>query len=214
MSDMRKCTNVSSEMEKPIDRERVALTKRDQMLILDHWDYALRLAFHFLRKWGVRIVRDEIESLVGLALCEAAKNFDRRRGVSFRTFLYYHLFGTLTHAIAGAKRELSLGREVVAQAHSGISGVEFGPGVASSIDCPEQMFAMREFASRYRSLSDQLSELEQVVVQRHVLEDQTINRIARDLGYSRSYLSRVKTKALLRLRRSFHRVDVELPLAA
>ena len=77
-------------------------------LILNHRENGRKLARSILRRWRVRMLTDEIDSIVDLTLCEAAKRFSTDFGASFMTFFFYHLRGHLVRAVANAAQASNL----------------------------------------------------------------------------------------------------------
>src|SRR5690349_7137351 len=71
-------------------------------LILDHRENGRKLARSILRRWRVRMPAEEIDSIVDLSLCEAARRYSSERGASFMTFFFYHLRGHLVRSVARA----------------------------------------------------------------------------------------------------------------
>ncbi|OVE79762.1 hypothetical protein BVY02_02340, partial [bacterium J17] len=90
---------MSSQGASALERDR-SLTVDE--LILEHRENGRKLARSMLRKWRVRMPAEEIDSIVDLTLCEAAKRFDPDKGASFMTFFFYHLRGHLVRAVAEA----------------------------------------------------------------------------------------------------------------
>lgn len=89
--------------------KRISIEKRSELgareiekLILDHRENGRKLARSVLRKWRARLSLEEVDSIVDLTLCEAAKRYRPDKGACFMTFLFYHLRGYLVRAVASA----------------------------------------------------------------------------------------------------------------
>src|SRR5690606_27793022 len=66
------------------ESERIAL-------IVENQEHGYRMAWRLLANWRVRLAVDDVRSVVGIALCEAAHRFDPRYETSFKSFFFYHL---------------------------------------------------------------------------------------------------------------------------
>lgn len=163
-------------------------------LVISHFDSSRRLAWSFLNRWHIRLEEDEVTSLTGASLCDAAKRFNPDLGVSFRTYLFYYLRGALLKEIA---------RRVEDQKHyaalEDISNGETLPQIEISSDRPkgpEELMFIQQLGTLLDKASSSLDALEKEVVMRSVLGEESIVEIAEALGYCRCHISRVRTRAL------------------
>lgn len=179
-------TNVG---RKPLSADQVA------SLVQEHWEIAQKFAWSLIRQWQVRMRREDVLSIVGHSLCEAAKRFDVDRGSSFTTFLYYHLRGLLIKDIAKAQRAQKLRRAMIIKRTKRGSSVTPVYYPCAETNTPEQLLQDRQLARLCWSACVKLKPLEREVILKHYVHDQPIVEIARELGYCRSYISRVKTRA-------------------
>lgn len=184
-----------------------------EALILDHRENGRKLARSLLRRWRVRMPSEEIDSIVDLTLCEAALRYAPNHGASFMTFLFYHLRGNLVRAVATATK---LNNFVVSYAKN--AGIDAGdlallgensprsmfPDVTAfeqqESDIPEQQLLKQERVLLVQKACSQLDELEQEVLNRSFVNEEALIDVARTLGYSRCHISRVKKRALDRLK--------------
>ena len=182
-------------------------------LILTHRENGRKLSRSILRRWRVRMPADEIDSIVDLALCEAARRFSPERGASFMTFFFYHLRGHLVRAVARAAQASNV---FLAYAHgTGIDTSEWQKGSMDSIwaavpeqlllqqkdiETPEHAILRKERISVCRDAVQKLDELEREIIIRSYGEEEALVDIAKNLGYSRCHISRVKKSALDRLK--------------
>jgi len=182
-------------------------------LILDHRENGRKLARSMLRKWRVRMPAEEVDSVVDLALCEAAIRYSSEHGASFMTFFFYHLRGHLVRCVARAAQANSV---FIALAQS--AGVDTSEWISAFDDSrylsvpenlaadhrdaetPENALIKRERVNLCREACDKLDELERQVIERSFADEQPLVDIARSLGYSRCHISRVKRSALERLK--------------
>ncbi|MCB0358269.1 MAG: hypothetical protein KDD44_01485, partial [Bdellovibrionales bacterium] len=87
-----KSSKVSSKRAKkqpPLSREQI------NQLIVDHQVDGQKMAWKLLNRWRLRLPKEDVVSIVGIALCEAGNRFDPSYQATFRTFFFYHLRGVL-----------------------------------------------------------------------------------------------------------------------
>jgi RNA polymerase sigma factor for flagellar operon FliA len=89
-----------------------------------------------------------------------------------------------------------LGR--VAAAYATAAGSEDDP--QPEPDDPERALLSRERKDRMRKVLDALPEPERTLIQGHYLQDRRFDEIAKELGLSKSWASRLHTRALERMR--------------
>lgn len=199
-----KKAKVSSEVK---DAQKV------EALILDHRENGRKLARSILRRWRVRMPADEIDSVVDLALCEAARRFSEKHGASFMTFFFYHLRGHLVRAVARAANSnnifmafaQNMGMEADDWHHVSNEVIwAYAPDTRvfgqQDVETPENSVLRDEREQECRDAVEKLDSLEQEVITRSFKGEQPLVTIAKNLGYSRCHVSRVKKAALERLR--------------
>jgi RNA polymerase sigma factor (sigma-70 family) len=156
---------------------------------------------------------DEIDSIVDLALCEAAKRYSPERGASFMTFYFYHLRGHLVRSVARAAQasnvflafgqsagtDTSEWRYVSSEALWGNAPEHLVFG-QTDIETPENAVLRKEKIEECRQAVRQLDDLEKEIILRSFGGEQALVDIAKTLGYSRCHISRVKKSALSRLK--------------
>ena len=193
--------------------KEVLAAQNIESLILDHRENGRKLARSILRKWRVRMPADEIDSVVDLALCEAARRFDESHGASFMTFFFYHLRGHLVRAVARAANSnnifmafaQNMGMEADDWHHVSNEVIwAYAPDTRvfgqQDVETPESSILRQEREKKCREAISRLDVLEQEVINRSFKGEQPLVNIARNLGYSRCHVSRVKKAALERLR--------------
>jgi RNA polymerase sigma factor (sigma-70 family) len=171
-----------------------------QALVLEHVEHGKRLAWSFLSGWRIFLPRDEVESAVGAALCEAANRFDPSRKVDFKTFLFYHLRGMLLKEVSKTIEQQKLVQLSSFSADGSESSYEKTPvGIMVDYQNPESVMEQRELSARCWEACSQLDELEREVLVRCFVNDQSLIDIAEELNYCRCHISRVKSRALGKL---------------
>lgn len=187
--------------------------QRVEALILDHRENGRKLARSILRRWRVRMPSDEIDSVVDLALCEAARRFSESHGASFMTFFFYHLRGHLVRSVARAAHSnnifmafaQNMGMEPDEWHHVSNEVIwAYAPDTKvfgqQEVETPEHRMLRSEREKKCREAVQKLDSLEQEVIYRSFQGEQPLVNIARNLGYSRCHVSRVKKAALERLK--------------
>lgn len=201
--------------------ESVLTEEQIQYLVLTHRDNGRKVARSLLRRWRVTMPVEEVDSIVDLTLCEAARRYNPEKGASFVTFLFYHLRGHLVRAVASATNESNIflallnanGAErasVVVDAEAWQFASELVPSLSRESECPESLLLQKERVSLCRAACSELDELEREVIERSYANDEALIDIADSLGYSRCHISRVKKRALSRLKRHIRSANAEL----
>ncbi len=171
-------------------------------LIVDHREQGLKVAWRLLANWRVRLAPDEVTSIVGISLCEAASRFNPKKGAAFGTFLFYHIRGALLKEIATAisERTRSLGSEYDGY-HALFNTVYHASDQSPLVEhnTPEQLFQKREQLEKFRDAYQELDTLEQEVITRHFVDEESLIDISKNLKYCRCHISRVKHGALKKL---------------
>ncbi len=169
-------------------------------LVAENQEHGMRLAWSFLKKWRIRIEADEVESVVGAALVEAAIRYDDTKGAHFRTFFFYHLRGMLLKEVAflidERKKIRHTPSEILENPLSIESFNDRWPVNLVNRNDPESILADKQESSRLWNTCEQLDTLEREVIERHFIQDHSLKKIAEDLSYCRCHISRVKSKAL------------------
>ncbi len=187
--------------------------KKYNTLILDHRDNGRKLARSFLRRWRVRMNLEEVDSIVDLALCEAAERFDEKKGAAFMTFFFYHLRGHMVRAVERATNSSNMmvnfsqtsDIDVTEWAQQGnsSSGSTLPVAVTHFEEAnanPEKLILRKENIEQCRVVCEELDTLEQEVLGRSFSKEEALVDIAKSLGYSRCHISRVKKRALEQLK--------------
>jgi RNA polymerase sigma factor (sigma-70 family) len=187
--------------------------QRKDLLVLEFRERGRKLARSILKGWRVVYELGEIDSLVDLSLCEAVQRFDTKRSVSFMTFFYYHLKGNLiklvTNAVSKSKNLSAIDFSASDQADLQLkvrllSAQEIADALTGQEDVsPDDSLLKKELERVRISACSKLGELERLVIERILINEEAVNDVASELGYSRCHISRVKGKALQVLRKEF-----------
>ena len=207
-----KAQSKAAEKKKTVSKSGPAMERRIAKLVLDHRQNGRKLARSILRRWRVRMPADEIDSVVDLSLCEAARRYSSKHGAAFLTFFFYHLRGHLVRAVTRAAQSSNI---FIAQGqHNGIDTTEWQHGGSDAVSScfsdhlllyyrdsttPEIEVLRKENIAQCRIALAKLDRLQQEIVSRSFEEDEPLIDIARQLGYSRCHISRVKKSALDRM---------------
>ena len=203
------CESASTEkLAKKTKKKYRIKTKKVTQLILDNQEHGLRLAWSFLKSWRMRLPQDEVKSVVGAALCDAAVRFDDTRGVDFKTFFFYHLRGMLLKEVSRVISEQKTLQFFPNNVMSGspASDVPAHYSVFPQLvdrNSPQKIMEQREVAENCWRACEDLDQLEQEVIVRYFAHDEPLVKIAEDLEYCRCHISRVKSRALKKLGNSF-----------
>jgi len=154
----------------------------------------------------------ELGDLVSIgteALLQASRRFDRSRNVPFGSFAYRRVRGAMIEGLGAAgphsrgRRRRRAGRpergplpflcEYDDRRQVGAGRRELVAQLAEQIDD-------HRLQARLESAMAALDEREHDLIRRHYLEGEPLQDIARDLGISRAWASRLHARALLRLR--------------
>ena len=192
--------------------ERCVLSQETrEQLIVENRNRGRKLARSILRRWHARLDLEEVDSIVDLSLCEAARLFNPEVGAGFMTFLFYHLRGNLIRAVTLAATAhtipvadvASIGTIDAESEHwakrgkTAINSIEIaGALVGSDILTPDEALDKKEMIEFSRQARMQLDDLEKLIVERVYLNEEQVLDLASELGYSRCHISRVKRKAL------------------
>lgn len=199
--------------KKVIEQKKAPIQPSFEDLILSHRENGRKLARSILRRWQVNMPAEEVDSIVDLTLCEAASRYDVTKGASFITFLFYHLRGHLVRAVASATSDSQLFTAVAQSAGLDVSDwvtanedsavnvmPDFNLDRQTEVESPEALLMKKEKVSLCNEAVIKLDELEREIIDRSYGQDEPLVDIAKLLGYSRCHISRVKKRALDRIR--------------
>ncbi len=187
-----------------------SLSSEQQALVTRYRAECIRLALSMLRRWKCRIERDELQSIVDVAVCDAASRFEPTRGVAFMTFLYYHLKGNLVKSIRtrsdrttvliddlGRSGEWSdaTGREYYTEDSFAYASRTAEPLIS------EEILYERQLLKLCRQVCESLVGAERDVILRTYFDGDDMDKVMAATGYSRGHICRIKKGALAKVRR-------------
>jgi RNA polymerase sigma factor (sigma-70 family) len=213
----------------PLDRianrqPKLLSPAKRQELVLDSRDSARKVAKSILRKWRCKLDLAEVESIVDLSLCEASARFDSSRGVSFLTFMFYHLRGNLvrfidevsnTNTISLSEHESFDFNSDNGSTHNQLLDSQEIAAALNSQEqpLPDDIMYRNQVSEFSQAACEKLDHLEQQVIARVFVNEENMEDLASSLGYSRCHLSRIKRKALDSLKRDLGPVISEAKVA-
>ena len=187
-------------------------------LILTYRDKALKMTRGFLKKWGSHIDEDELISVSDLSLCEAASRFDESRNVSFITFLFYYIKGNLVKAVInssiinGCDRDTYLernGEKEYSTSQNKLQEILNNEvaecSMGSSKDTPVDLLLKKELYSISKETCKGLDDVERKIIEKIYLQGEQVVNVAKELGYSRCHISRMKRSALEGLEKAINK---------
>lgn len=163
----------------------------------------------------------ELDDLVAFGfggLLEAEERFDPSRGVRFQTYAYHRVRGAMLDGVrkmaelprrAHARRQTESERAPTAaptsldKAFARIRASLTDPSPLQGNfgrENPESALLRAEGVGRLLSALSSLTPRERAVVRAHYFEGRPLGEVARELGVSKSWASRIHTRALRRLR--------------
>ena len=172
----------------------------------------------FLKKWGSHIDEDELISVSDLSLCEAASRFDESRNVSFITFLFYYIKGNLVKAVInssiinGCDRDTYLernGEKEYSTSQNKLQEILNNEvaecSMGSSKDTPVDLLLKKELYSISKETCKGLDDVERKIIEKIYLQGEQVVNVAKELGYSRCHISRIKRSALEGLEKAINK---------
>jgi RNA polymerase sigma factor for flagellar operon FliA len=193
--------------------------------IQEHENMVHGLAVRLRRELALHGEVDDLVAFGFGGLLEARRRFDPGRGVRFRTFAYYRVRGAMLDGVRKMAylprraherlRESSACAAPTAKPVGSLSGLDkVFARVSASLttavplhgsfgqDSPEQALLKQESVTRLLQALSTLPDRKRAVLRGHYFEGRSLEAVARDLGISRSWASRLHTAALAELRRA------------
>jgi len=199
--------------EKTVDQQ-ISPEER-KMLVLAHREEARCFAKNLLRRWKCYFELDELYSLVDMALCQAANGFSPVHGAKFSTYSYFYIKGVLVRAIRKRKNSSMLivanvwdidseeeeMDERYGKEHGELSADNAFGGQLYKLR-PDQLLFRKQLRGLGEAAYQGLEGLERAVIEKVYYQGCSMTEAAKQLGYSRCHLSRVRTRAIERLRQT------------
>lgn len=181
-------------------------------LALRNREAARKLALSMIGKWKCRIEPQELQSVIDLALCEAASRYNHAHGAAFMTFLYYHLKGKLIKTIAARADQSLMFIDDYEKSRLEVYGDDETSEVRSSewrtyssslgtTSAPEEALYRQQLVDICYKACLRLKGVERDVIWQIYFENKDLSDLTQALGYSRGHLFRVRTRALEKIKR-------------
>lgn len=182
--------------------------KREE-LIITHRPNAIKMAQSILKKWEVALHKDDIQSAADTALCEAAARYKPNHGAQFTTYLFYFVKGALYHEISFQKRghSVQFASDVDHINHVDALDMHVAEQVSheevDTLTCyqtPEVHSYQAELRVIIDRILESLSEVESTTLVNSFIYEDTMQSIAKDMNYSRSYIFSIRNNAVRKVK--------------
>jgi len=209
----RKAAKVKKLSEAKISEVPSISQKTPEELALHYRSGARKLALSMVAKWKCRLDADDLQSVIDLAVCEAAARYNSAHGAGFMTFLYYHLKGKLVKAIAKRANDRLLFIDDYEMSRMSVRGDDetstvrckewkhYASDESGSVSTEEALY-QRELLDHCYKACQRLRGIEKEVITSLYFEDKELSQVTSEMGYSRGHIFRVRTRALEKLRKS------------
>lgn len=197
----------------PISTQPPVLHADAHELAMQYRSAARKLALSMVTKWKCRLEKDELQSVIDLALCEAASRYNCAHGAAFMTFLYYHLKGKLIKTIAARADTGLVFIDDYERSRLSVYGDDESSDVRTSewrsygnvMDIayePEDALYRQQLVELCLKACQRLKGIEREVIWRVYFENKELNEVTTEMGYSRGHLFRVRMRALQNIRKA------------
>lgn len=172
-------------------------------LILSNRLTALKITRSLCRQWNAPLNLDEMQSAADRALCEAARGFDPDRGVIFVTYLFPFIKSAVVSDLKFRRRDAVFSVHTLTAESTSTSHESEGSGVedlaVDECDSPEGAVYRKQLQALCMRALNRLQPLERTVLVEAYMLEQTVTHIARKTGYSRPYLSSIRSRAIRKM---------------
>lgn len=198
-------------------------------LIESHISYSHAIAAEMLKRFPRHVERSEVEAAAEFGLVQAAGVYDPSRGIAFTTFAYYRIRGAVFDLLRQTARtdkfEMAANEymtdysnapvdpannasyeeikrvttSIVTSYFLSLEGLPQEP-TAHEDESPIDRLVRQEQQTRIRNALATLPEKNRRVLECYYFEDLTLEEIGKQLGLSKSWVSRVHAKGLEMLR--------------
>lgn len=188
--------------------------ERRNDLILSFRPYVIRVAHAVVLTVPSYVELDDLIGWGVLGLIEAADRYDSSRGVPFRSFAHFRIKGAIYDGLRrefGAHVPSQLATEEIGANQPDVfcADAAYGdPGTADLLRfaedlAPDQLVWIAELRGLVDEAMESLLPIEREVLRHHYFLDKPIVALAGARNLSKSWLSRVHTRALAKLRQEF-----------
>ncbi|HEX4772155.1 MAG TPA: sigma-70 family RNA polymerase sigma factor [Bryobacteraceae bacterium] len=196
-------------------------------LIESHISYAHAVAAELLARFPAHVDRQDVMAAAEYGLVQAANTYDPGKGVAFTTFAYYRIrgavFDLLRETIKSARFEAAANEYMMDYSAGGgipsdaevktvatgivasyFLSIDPSPG-SPSAEAPIDTLLRQEQEKGIRNALKTLPEKNRKVLEAYYFEDLTLEEIGKQLGLSKSWVSRMHAKGLEMLRPAVER---------
>lgn len=161
------------------------------------------------------VTLDDLRSLASEGLLRASRSFDPSRGTPFRRWANRRIRDWLAEGLRQwahlpryrfADRAVSRDDFVAGCLAMAVAG-ETTQAFARQPPDPEQMASARELEQRLHQALARLPKSERILIERHDLGDESLFEVARMLGISKSWATRLRLRAMAKLARDLREDD-------
>lgn len=178
-------------------------------------EHNLRLVVHVIKKYNtVNVDKEDLISIGTIGLIKAIDSFNIDKGASLSTYAARCIDNEILMYFRTLKKvsaDVSINDPIDTDKDG--NDLSLMDIIATQTTTDEIVHKMMENAQLYQCIEDQLGQRERyIVVRRFGLDDKkpyTQQQLAKRLGISRSYVSRIEKKALLLLREAFEKANGE-----
>lgn len=199
-------------------------------LIESHIGFAHAIAADLAGKYPPHITRADLEGAAEFGLVQAAQNYDPSKSVSFATFAYYRVRGAIfdevrkswnashVKVIADRPATKEFADPTCAEDEAGLrhelgecapSGTDTGfvsldrthpDQIQATTESPATHVFRKEESEAIRKAMRQLPQRHRFVLHAYYFEDHSLVSIGKQLNLSKSWVSRIHSQALVKLR--------------
>ena len=189
-----------------------AIARRNALVTL-HRPYVIKVAKSVADALPLHV---DIDDLIGwgmLGLIDAAARYDVRRGVTFLSFAHHRIRGAMLDGLRrdfGHSSAVPLPSDESLDAEGDAACADAGYGSAGGdprlggrlrrASVQDRQVHLREIRERLNRAMEGLSPLELTVLEHHYLHGEPVQLLAFHANVSKSWLSRVHSRALAKLR--------------
>ena len=166
-----------------------------QQLVVNAYETGFRRMIALLKRWGAWIPHDEVRSLVGLGLSEAAVHFDKSFGVPFDVYAFHYIRGEVIKCIKERQQKSTLEEGFDDISESIEDADRQLPIFNREAFCPEQRYQRERNLREVVKVVKKLDPISADLLIRVDLFGEKLAHVARDLSYSRGHASELRRRA-------------------
>lgn len=191
------------------NKSRPTKSERANSLVLAHRATAMRIAQSMMKRWGLYVDRDELQSIVDLVLCETSHRYKPSKGASFVTFIFLALKGKLLREFIIKRKfyPLEVSLEAAQEGDLNWDKEIERSAVSDHSECPHYRTYLGELRAICNEAISHLNNLEKEVVMETVVFESKVASYARKIGYSRGHMSSLRSAALRKIKHKLNSLE-------